>query len=395
MKTIYTKIIFLLLVVLACACNKDEDTTIVIEDGQPKASTLIVGKWKPAKKQLIDKLTGNIIKEEPLEEEETFPWEFFGDGTFGKGEGSGNRFNWNVDDDNYTLSFGDDEWSIGKLTKAQMILYLLSKKGSKPEKENSWLAYLFDRIGEYEGEEEPDEPATNDCLYKPYDGPLVTKIVETTKDPAFQYQSVSTYQYDQYNRIIKFSYGNDEATPFWSWEYKYDKDKVTASLGDNFTFIGHLNKDGYIGAVEDAREGKEITWYDYDDKGYLYAGKTMNDYISIKYDNNRNATQIHYPYVSDNWIYTYEKDEDNLKNNLDLNKVCMLMGHRLDATRSDMDGVFGQFGFLGKRSPGIVSEEVNDSHFGSAFTHKLVNNRVTQIQRICGNTIYTYDIYYK
>ena len=46
MRTIYKKITFLLLVVLACACNKDEDTTIVLEDGQPKAATLIVGKWK-------------------------------------------------------------------------------------------------------------------------------------------------------------------------------------------------------------------------------------------------------------------------------------------------------------------------------------------------------------
>lgn len=70
------------------------------------------------------------------------------------------------------------------------------------------------------------------------------------------------------------------------------------------------------------------------------------------------------------------------------------MGNKIDATRTDMDGVFGQFGFLGKRSPSIVDEEANDI-MSSAFEHKVVNNQVKQIIRMYGNTIYTYDIYYE
>lgn len=371
---------------LFTACNKNEDLTLVIEDGQPTISTLIVGQWQPTGTGIIDRITGEILEMEEPESGNSAFWEFFEDGTFGRSDEPDERFHWQADQEDFCINIDGHEWYVDWLTRLKLRL----RERMDDDRDQF---YDFGRIGDFIDNEE-EEPTTNESSYEPYEGAQVKKIIESVKAATHQYKKVYTYQYDKLNRIVEFSCGNDENSTSWSWKYKYDKDNVTASLNDLLILRGHLNKDGYIESVEDVEEEKEITWYDYNNNGYLYAGKTMNDYLSVKYDQNWNATEIHYPYIGTDWYYAYEMNEDNLKSNLDLNKVCMSMGNKIDATRTDMDGVFGQFGFLGKRSPSIVDEEANDI-MSSAFEHKVVNNQVKQIIRMYGNTIYTYDIYYE
>lgn len=70
------------------------------------------------------------------------------------------------------------------------------------------------------------------------------------------------------------------------------------------------------------------------------------------------------------------------------------MGFRLDATQTDMDGLFCQFDFLGRRSPCLmVSEEGGNSY--SKYNYEITDGRISTITRYYGNRIYTYSIYYE
>ncbi|MBC8616886.1 hypothetical protein H8788_03970 [Parabacteroides faecis] len=333
MRTIYKKITFLLLVVLACACNKDEDTTIVLEDGQPKAATLIVGKWKPSKKQLIDKLTGKVIKDEPLDEEESSFWEFFEDGTFGKAGSTGDRFNWNVDEDDYTVSFEDKKWSIGALTKAKMILYLLGKKGNEEEDKNNLLAYFFDRFGEYEEEDDNTE--------EPASGSKIAKITATTTYLHSSNKRVETYTftYDKKGRIDEYLVGASQA-PFI---YSYEKDMVSVDGPESYR--GLLNNKDHIETLQylDA-DKKTAATASYNGLGYLI---TINN-TSLKYDKENNLSAVGY------FEYKYTKEKND--SNLDLN--CLISNC---STAYEYDyshySLFAPFGFYGKFSTNMIVEE--------------------------------------
>ena len=217
--------------------------------------------------------------------------------------------------------------------------------------------------------------------------------MEVGNQVTYKYEQVYLYEYDEKNRISSFSVGENEDNIYWTWSYKYDEEKVTAELVDrDLLFEGYFNNQGYISEIRNA-EGEAIAWYDYNEKGYLTAGKTMNDYIDMEYDQNWNAVSVHYPYVVGDWKYGYGNDDVNT-NSVDLNKVIAFMGFRLDATQTDMDGLFCQFDFLGRRSPCLmVSEEGGNSY--SKYNYEITDGRISTITRYYGNRIYTYSIYYE
>ena len=128
--------------------------------------------------------------------------------------------------------------------------------------------------------------------------------------------------------------------------------------------------------------------------GFMYVKLLLlTSYIDMEYDQNWNAVSVHYPYVVGDWKYGYGNDDVNT-NSVDLNKVIAFMGFRLDATQTDMDGLFCQFDFLGRRSPCLmVSEEGGNSY--SKYNYEITDGRISTITRYYGNRIYTYSIYYE
>lgn len=331
MKTIYTKIIFLILVVLVSACNKDEDTTIVLEDGQSKAASLIVGRWKPSKKQLIDKLTGHVIKEEAFADDESSFWEFFKDGTFGN---SGEHFNWNIDEDDKTVSFGGKKWSIGALTKARMILYLLGKEGNGEDDDNNLLAYYFDREGEFE---DNDEDNTETPVYSS----KITKITATTTylHSVNKRMDTYTFSYDEKGRIKEYSVGVSQA-PF---NYSYEQNMI--SVNGSESYRGSLNDKNNIETLQylDADRNTAAT-ASYNSQGYL----TMINNTSPKYDKNNNLIAI------GNFEYSYTKEKNN--SNIDLNCLISNCSTAYEYNYSHYS-LFAPFGFYGKPSTNMIAEE--------------------------------------
>lgn len=366
MRTIYTKIILLLLVVLTCACNKDEVTTIVLEDGQPKAATLIVGKWKPSKKQIIDKLTGNIIKEEPLDEEESSLWEFFEDGTFGKNGNTGDRFNWNVDEDDYSVSFGGKKWSIGRLTKAKMILYLLGKNESEDD-ENNMLAYFFDRYGKY-------EDSDNDDTEKPVSGSKIAKIVITTTymHSANKKTETYTFSYDNQSRINEYSVGASQA-PF-----KYSYEQGTVIINGTESYRGLLNNKDYIETLQYFNSNnKTIATASYNSKGYL----TIINNTSLNYDSDNNLKSV------GGFDYTYTKEKNDA--NIDLNCLISNCSTAYEFNYSHYS-LFAPFGFYGKSSPNMIAEE-HGKHWDLYYTYNYERDKKDRINKIVRKGINNYN----
>lgn len=369
MKTIYTKIILLLLVVLACACNKDEETTIIIESGQPKASTLIVGKWKPSKKQLVDKLTGHVIKEESLDEIESSFWEFFEDGTFGNSGNPGEHFDWNVDENEYTVSFGGKKWSIGALTKARMILYLLGKTGSGEDDENSLLAYFFDRSGEF-------EDSDNDDLEVPVSGSKIAKITATTTylHSVNKRMETYTFSYDGKGRISEYSAGVTQA-PF---KYSYEQDMV--SVNGSESYRGLLNNKNHIETLQylDANR-KTAATASYNNSGYL----TIINNISLKYDENNNLLAV----GGFEYKYTQEKNDSNI----DLNCLISNCSTAYEYNYSHYS-LFAPFGFYGKSSVNMIAKE-HGSNWDLYYTYNYERDKENRIIKIIRKGInnYNYD----
>lgn len=367
MRTIYTKIMILLLAILACACNKDEDTTIVIEDGQPKAATLIVGKWKPSKKQLIDKLTGHVVKEEPLDEGESSPWEFFKDGTFKKPGSTGQGgLDWNVDEDNFTIDMGGEKWSIGALTRARMILYLLGKNGSDDNEKNR-LAYLFDRLSEFEDSDDGDTD-------KPISGSKISKIIETTTylHSINKRTDTYTFSYDKQGRINEYSVGASQS-PF-----KYGYEQGMVSISGSESYRGLLNEKGYIETLQYLDANRKIAASaSYNSQGYL---TTINK-TSLKYDNSNNLKSV----GSFEYKYTKEKNDSNI----DLN--CFISNC---STAYEYDyshySLFAPFGFYGKSSTNMIAEEHGNNR-DLYYTYNYEQDKADRIIKIVRKGINKYD----
>lgn len=399
MKNVYTNIryfMFLLLVACISSCNKDGLTTLVIEDGQPSVAQMIIGQWTPDHVEWADE-DGNVLERPEMPDIPDLNFDEGGTGTFG-GNGSGS-FDWTVDEgfndgmgsgyhgEGPSITFGGERWYIFQLTKTILIIYRITDRYI--------IIYYYDRVGEYNGgnDEGPSVEPVDKCPYQPYEGERIVKIMEVGNQVTYKYEQVYLYEYDEKNRISSFSVGENEDNIYWTWSYKYDEEKVTAELVDrDLLFEGYFNNQGYISEIRNA-EGEAIAWYDYNEKGYLTAGKTMNDYIDMEYDQNWNAVSVHYPYVVGDWKYGYGNDDVNT-NSVDLNKVIAFMGFRLDATQTDMDGLFCQFDFLGRRSPCLmVSEEGGNSY--SKYNYEITDGRISTITRYYGNRIYTYSIYYE
>lgn len=340
MKTIYTKLLFVLLSLLTGACNKEGITTLVIEDGQPNVSALLVGQWKPTKKQWINKQTGNIVKEEPVDEAESSFWQFFEDGTFGKPDNSEKRFNWQVNEADHTLLLDGEKWSIGALTKKMMILYLQGKQegGENEEDENSLLGYTFGRIGEYEEEEEPDTPSA---------GSKVSKIVETTTYLYSSNKNVTTYafSYDSKGRIRK--YVVSEAANQASFEYGYEENEVVVSGSESY--LGILNDKGFIETLKSVGHVQTVVASaSYDPQGYL---SVLNN-RKIFYDKNKNLESS-----GSRFEYIYKKEINDA--NLDLN--CFISNCSTYELEYSHYSLFAPFGMYGKASTNMIAEEHPDS----------------------------------
>lgn len=367
MRTIHTKIMLLLLVILVCACNKDEDTTIVIEDGQPKAATLITGKWKPTKKQFIDKLTGQVIKEEPLNENESSFWEFFKDGTFGKSGNSGERFNWNVDEDDYTVNFGGEKWSIGTLTKFRMILYLLGKGGSGEEDENSLLAYFFDRYGDFEDNDDGTDPSVS--------ASKISKITATTTYlySANERTDTYTFSYDGKGRISKYSFGASQS-PF---TYSYEQGQVTVNGSESYR--GTLNNDGNIETLQSINTSKTtVATASYNKLGYL----TSINNTMLKYDTDNNLKSIR------DLEYKYSKEKND--SNIDLN--CLISNC---STTYEYDyshySLFAPFGFYGKHSANMIAEEQHGQGWDYYYIYNYERDKTGRIMKIVRKAINNFN----
>lgn len=363
MRTIYTKLLVLLLVLSTGACNKEGDATLVMEEGQPSVSMLLVGQWKPTKKQWINKQTGNILKEEPVDEEDSSVWQFFEDGTFGKSNDQGKRLNWRVNEEDHTLYLDNEKWSIGALTKKKMLLYLEGKQqgGESEEYENYFPGYLFGRIGEYEWNEEPDTPAA---------GSKVSRIVETTTYLHSSNKNVTTYSfsYDSKGRISK--YVMEHAASQNSFEYEYEDRQVVVSGPESYR--GVLNENGFIETLKSMdRDQTVVASASYDQQGYL----SVFNNKKMFYDKNKNLVN------SDRFEYLYAKEANDA--NIDLN--CFLS----DCSNYEFDyghySLFAPFGMYGKASVNMVAEQhfqvqAADYYYSYAY-ERDEKNRISEITR--------------
>lgn len=393
----YWNCLFILFITtVSYSCVKDGDLTVVIEDGQPEIEELIIGKWKPSGMGATD-MDGNSI--DLPSGDFDIPELTFGEGGSGTAEGGdeggSGSFNWEIFNDGNAggsydgnapyFNFGGEKWYIFQLTERILILYRFYG--------DYIIIYYYEREGEYEDSDDDGGSAGDDgCYFQPLKGDKVKHIKIQNVYGNYESEQDLYFEYDKYNRIDKFSVG-DENRIYWAFTYAYDKDRVSVSVNE-MSFVGELNKDGYIETISDGKE--EFSWYDYNDNGYLYAGKASNDYLSVDYDNNWNMVEVHVPYWDGEFKYSYSQVMNNTA--LDLNKVLSISGGRYEATQTDFIGFFGYFGFFGKSGSSLISSE---EHYSDSYIFEYERDsksRVEEVVKWSGteNKSYTrYLIYYE
>lgn len=396
----YWNCLFILFVAaVSYSCVKDGDLTVVIEDGQPEIEELIIGKWRPSGMEATD-MDGNSI--DLPSGNFDIPELTFGEGGSGTAEGGdegeSGSFNWeifegdntggegNYDGNSPYFNFGGEKWYIFQLTERILILYRFYG--------DYIIIYYYEREGDYVDSGDDGDGADDDgCYFNPLKGDMVKRIRVQNVNPYYEFEQNLYFEYDKYNRIDEFSFGLEDNIN-WTCKYKYDKDRVTASINDDLVFVGELNKDGYIKTISDGKE--EYAWYDYNENGYLFAGKTSNDYMSVDYDNNWNAVEVHVPYWDGKFKYSYALEKNYAS--IDLNKVLSISGGRYEATRTDFIGFFGYFGFFGKPGPQLISSE---EHYSDKYTLEYKHDSKSRIEEVvkwddAENKSYTkYFIYYE
>ena len=345
----YWNCLFILFVAaVSYSCVKDGDLTVVIEDGQPEIEELIIGKWRPSGMEATD-MDGNSI--DLPSGNFDIPGLTFGEGGSGTAEGGdegeSGSFNWeifegdntggegNYDGNSPYFNFGGEKWYIFQLTERILILYRFYG--------DYIIIYYYEREGDYVDSGDDGDGADDDgCYFNPLKGDMVKRI----------------------------------------------------RVHDDLVFVGELNKDGYIKTISDGKE--EYAWYDYNENGYLFAGKTSNDYMSVDYDNNWNAVEVHVPYWDGKFKYSYALEKNYAS--IDLNKVLSISGGRYEATRTDFIGFFGYFGFFGKPGPQLISSE---EHYSDKYTLEYKHDSKSRIEEVvkwddAENKSYTkYFIYYE
>ncbi len=261
------------------------------------------------------------------------------------------------------------------------------------------LTFVLNRWNEvdvYVGDYEPEEETGDACPYKPFEGP---KIIQITRRKDEKINMVYNYQYDNQNRIMTFSYGENYDHIDHIWNYQYDQDKVTATLNDGTDQIleGYFNENGHIVEVVNRLTKESLVQYEYNTYGYLTNIKNEKDELDIRYDDNWNLTSIHSSLLVsyDNNTYTYG-NEINISN-LDLNKVWTSINFE---TFSEI-AIFGQFDFLGYRSPNLIITQRNRNTHATdggkttyEFDYIMENERVTNVVYSLYNPLYTYTVIY-
>ena len=376
-KIVYMKIsdcvkwlVLLLLVVLMPACNEDGEETIVIEDGQPSAAELIIGKWFPNKWEHIDE-DGNVT-EQPVTD--NIPGlNFYEDGTFDEFEGGsddsgstgGGNHKWDIDEglwngggdyneEGPSISLDGERWYIFQLTKSMLIIYRVTDRYI--------ILYYYYRVGDFNGTGNNENPEPG--LSK------VTRIVETIDYVGSDRKSVSTYSiaYNDDNRVSNYTITNGNYS--YSFDYTYNGNEQVYIEGDE-EHSGLMNGDGYLTLV-DYQSAAAVTGAraSYNEEGYLIS---FNNEYFFTYDKNGNLT------VMDNFSYEYGNEKNDA--NIDLN--CIISNCSNYEVAYSHFSLFAPFGFYGKASAAMISKEVGKNYdWYSTYTYERdEEGRLTQIVR--------------
>lgn len=399
----YWNCLFILLVAaVSYSCVKDGDLTVVIEDGQPDIEELIIGKWRPSGMGAAD-MDGNSV-DLPVGEFD-IPGLTFGEGGSGTAEGGdgseSGSFNWEIfngdnaggsggsyDGNAPYFNFGGEKWYIFQLTERILILYRFYG--------DYIIIYYYVREGDYVDSGDSDgADGDGGCYFNPLKGDKVKRIKIQSVNSYFESEQNLYFEYDEYNRIDEFSMGGENNDIYWTFKYEYDKDRVDVYVDGDLLFVGKLNKEGYIETISDGKE--EFAWYDYNDNGYLFAGKALNDYLSVDYDNNWNTVEVHLPYWDGEFYYSYALEKNYAS--IDLNKVLSFSGGHYEATRTDLIGFFGYFGFFGKPAPQLISSEV---YYNDSYTFEYKRDDKSRIEEVvkwsnggATSSFSKYTIYYE
>lgn len=348
----YLKWLALSLVLLFTACNKNEDLTLIIEDGQPTISTLIVGQWEPTTISIVDRLTGEILETEEPESGNSSFWEFFEDGTFGRSDKPDERFHWQADEEDFSINIGDKQWNVDWLTKLK--LRLRERMDDSRDK-----YYDFGRIGDFidEGEEEEQPTA----------GSRIAKITATTTYLHSSNKKVDTYtfKYDKKGRISEYSIEGTSA-PF---KYNYEQNMVSVSGSESYK--GTLNSKNCIETLQSLNTSQPtVATASYNSNGYL----SMLNNTVLKYDRNNNLESIGY------FEYTYTKEKND--SNIDLNCIISNCSTTYEYNYSHFS-LFAPFGFYGKSSTNMIAKEHgNGWDYYYVYDYKRnKENRITKIVR--------------
>lgn len=348
----YLKWLALSLVLLFTACNKNEDLTLIIEDGQPTISTLIVGQWEPTTISIVDRLTGEILETEEPESGNSSFWEFFEDGTFGRSDKPDERFHWQADEEDFSINIGDKQWNVDWLTKLK--LRLRERMDDSRDK-----YYDLGRIGDFidEGEEEEQPTA----------GSRIAKITATTTYLHSSNKKVDTYtfKYDKKGRISEYSIEGTSA-PF---KYNYEQNMVSVSGSESYK--GTLNSKNCIETLQSLNTSlPTVATASYNSNGYL----SMLNNTVLKYDRNNNLESIGY------FEYTYTKEKND--SNIDLNCIISSCSTTYEYNYSHFS-LFAPFGFYGKSSTNMIAKEHgNGWDYYYVYDYKRdKENRITKIVR--------------
>lgn len=328
---------FLLLVVCISSCNKDGFTTLVIEDGQPSVSQMIIGQWEPDHVEWTDE-DGNVLERPEMTDVPGLTFDEGGTGIFG-GNGSGN-FDWTVDEgsddgmgggyngEGPSITFNGERWYIFQLTKTILIIYRITDRYI--------IIYYYYRVGEYVESESDSEPS---CT-------LVSEIRATTTYAAGSKKtSVYRFSYDDQNRIQSYSIDNGNYTYEWTYRYNGSEEVYVTGNESYKAYIGEFGIQALYSLPTTTSNETLVADPVYDENGYLQM--LNNNVFDYEHDNlvvfNRRGS-----------IYNYEYSEEKNDVNLDLN--CIISNCSEYEYDYSHFSLFAPFGFYGERSVNMISK---------------------------------------
>lgn len=382
-------LLILLMGLIVSSCNKDGDETIVIQDGTPSVSTLVIGKWKPTRKQKVDKNNPGNVKEEPVTNDDS-ELEFFEDGTGSSSNNPNERYEWSADDENGTIYFNGYRWYITTLSKGLLIIYRI---------EGDYLIiYYYLREGAFEGDDdEGGNSSSGDCVYVPWtDGPVITKIITTNQKTGSV--ETRTFGYDDKKRISKYSIKRNNSETVYT--YSYDKNSVNVNENGRALYKCTLGDNGYIKELGLSTSNASV-WFDYT-KDYLSNVKMMNNSFSPTFSyNNLTKMTSYLTSATTNQIYEYTTEVNNTS--VDLNGIytsCNVYEAWLPGI-GNHHSVLAPFDFCGKRSQNLsVTEVYNSQHtyvfdFGKDDFGRIIKIISKDLGSINNRGTVVHDIYYK